>query len=79
MRMNIKYVGWEVVEWIHVLQVTDQWGALVNTVMNLGFHKKREISCSGGRLLASQEELCSVELVKKVKLSLCLFLTEHHA
>jgi hypothetical protein len=33
---NIKIcVGWEVVEWIHIVQNSDRWWTLVNTVMNL--------------------------------------------
>jgi len=28
-------MGWEVVEWIHLAEVSDKWWALVNTVMNL--------------------------------------------
>jgi hypothetical protein len=31
--MDLMEIGWEHVEWIH--QDKDQWGALVNTVMNL--------------------------------------------
>jgi hypothetical protein len=34
----------EVVEWVHLAQDKDQWRALGNTVMNLGFHKRQEIS-----------------------------------
>jgi hypothetical protein len=34
-RMNILYIGWEGVEWIHEVQVRDQWRALVNKVINL--------------------------------------------
>jgi hypothetical protein len=34
-RMDITEIRWEVVDWSHLAQVTDQWRALVNTVMNL--------------------------------------------
>jgi len=34
-RMNFREIGWEVVNWIHLAQVRDQWRALLNTVMNL--------------------------------------------
>jgi hypothetical protein len=34
-RMNLREIGWEVVDWIHVVQDRDQWRAVVNTVMNL--------------------------------------------
>jgi hypothetical protein len=32
---EIGYVG---MEWINLAEGRDQWSALVNTVMNLGFH-----------------------------------------
>jgi len=31
---------WEVVDWMHLVQVKDQWLALVNTVMNLRVPQK---------------------------------------
>jgi hypothetical protein len=34
-RMDLKEMGWEGVDWIHLAQDRDQWLALVNTVMNL--------------------------------------------
>jgi hypothetical protein len=34
-RMNIREIGWEFVDWMHLTQDRDQWRALVNTVMNL--------------------------------------------
>jgi ribosome biogenesis protein Nip4 len=33
-RMYLREIGCEVVDWIHLAQDTDQWWALVNTVMN---------------------------------------------
>jgi hypothetical protein len=30
---------WDGMDWIDLAQDRDQWGALVNKVMNLGFHK----------------------------------------
>jgi hypothetical protein len=33
-RMNLREVGWEDVEWMHVAQDRDQWRALVKTVIN---------------------------------------------
>jgi hypothetical protein len=34
-KMDIKEIGWEYVDWIHLAQDRDRWRALVNTVMNL--------------------------------------------
>jgi hypothetical protein len=34
-RMDVREIECEVVDWIHLTQGRDQWRALVNTVMNL--------------------------------------------
>jgi hypothetical protein len=34
-RMHLREIGWEVVDWIHLAQDRVQWRAVVNTVMNL--------------------------------------------
>jgi hypothetical protein len=34
-KMDIREIGWDGVDWIEVAQDRDQWRALVNTVMNL--------------------------------------------
>jgi hypothetical protein len=34
-RMDLREIGREVLDWMHVTQDRDQWGAFVNTVMNL--------------------------------------------
>jgi hypothetical protein len=36
-KMNLREIGWEGMDWIHLAQDRDQWRALVNTVMNLRF------------------------------------------
>jgi hypothetical protein len=33
-RMNLREIGWEGVDWMHLTQDRDQWWALVNMVMN---------------------------------------------
>jgi hypothetical protein len=33
--MDLREMGWEGVEWMHLLLVRNQWVALVNTVMNI--------------------------------------------
>jgi len=33
--MDLREIGWEAVDWIHVVQDREQWWALLNTVMSL--------------------------------------------
>jgi len=33
--MDLRDIGWEGVDWIHLAQDRDQWHPFVNTVMNL--------------------------------------------
>jgi hypothetical protein len=37
--MDLRDIGWDGVDWMELAQDRDQWRALVNTVMNLGFLK----------------------------------------
>jgi hypothetical protein len=34
-RMGLREIGWEDVDWVHLAEDRDQWRALVNMVMNL--------------------------------------------
>jgi hypothetical protein len=34
-RMNLREIGWEDVDWMHLTQDRDQFRAVVNTVMDL--------------------------------------------
>jgi hypothetical protein len=34
-RMDLREIGWEGVDWMHLAQDIDRWQALVNTVLNL--------------------------------------------
>jgi hypothetical protein len=34
-KMNLREIGWDCIDWIDLAQDRDQWRALVNTVMNL--------------------------------------------
>jgi phenylalanine-4-hydroxylase len=63
--MDLTEIGFGDVDWIHLAQDRDRWRALVNTVMNLRVSKKcREFLDWLNVLLASQEGLCSMELVR---------------
>jgi len=35
--MDLREIGWEGINWIHVAQHMDQWRAFVNMVMNVRF------------------------------------------
>jgi hypothetical protein len=37
--VDLREIGWDGVHWIDLAGNKDQWSALVNTVMNLRFHK----------------------------------------
>jgi hypothetical protein len=34
-KMDLREIGWDVVDWIDMAQERDQWRALVNKVLNL--------------------------------------------
>jgi hypothetical protein len=38
--MDLGEIGWEGVEWMHLVEDRDQWRAVVNTIMNLRFSQK---------------------------------------
>jgi hypothetical protein len=38
-KMDLREIGWDGMDWIELAQDRDQWRALVNTVMNFGFLK----------------------------------------
>jgi hypothetical protein len=50
-------------DWIDLAQDRDKCLAVVNTVRTFGFHKMRGISWVAWDVLASQEGLCSMELL----------------
>jgi hypothetical protein len=60
-RMNHREIGWESADWMHLAQNRDQLQALVNTVMKLQDPKQVGNLLTSRMLLASQEELCSME------------------
>jgi hypothetical protein len=42
-KVNLRKIGWDDVDWIHMTQDRDQWKALVNTAMNLRAQKKYNV------------------------------------
>jgi hypothetical protein len=36
-KMDLRETGWDVMDWIDLVQDSDQWRTLVNTVMNFRF------------------------------------------
>jgi hypothetical protein len=38
-KMYLREIGWGGIDWIDLAQDRNRWRALVNTAMNLGFHK----------------------------------------
>jgi hypothetical protein len=38
-KMDLREIGWGGMDWVGLAEDRDRWRALVNTVMNLGFHK----------------------------------------
>jgi hypothetical protein len=38
-KMDLREIGWDGMDWIDLAQDRDQWWALVNAVMNLRFNK----------------------------------------
>jgi hypothetical protein len=58
MKMAFKNIGYEVMGWIYMPQGRLQLWALVIRVMQLGFHKRLEISPLAERLSALQGEIC---------------------
>jgi hypothetical protein len=38
-KMGLRGIGWGGMDWTDVAQDRDRWKALVNMVMNFGFHK----------------------------------------
>jgi hypothetical protein len=39
--MDLREIGWEGVDLIHLAQDRDKWLALANTTINLRFHKRQ--------------------------------------
>jgi hypothetical protein len=60
-RKDIRYDG---VNWSHLAQDRDQWWALVNTIMNVMFCKRRETHWQAELLLAPQEGLSCVGILR---------------
>jgi len=69
-KLQIKFKNWNAgggerwgADWIDLAQDRDKWRSLVNAWWTFGLHKTWGISWLAEQLLASQEEVCSLELV----------------
>jgi hypothetical protein len=62
-KMDLRQIGWDDVDWIALAQGMEKWMTLVNKVMNFGFHKMLGTSLIAAQLAASQEGLSSMKLV----------------
>jgi hypothetical protein len=36
-KINLREIGWDGMDWIHLAKDGDQWKAIVNTIMNIRF------------------------------------------
>jgi hypothetical protein len=59
----LKEISWQIVDLAYLTQNRNQVGAYMNSIWNIVFHKRREITCLYEQLLASEEGPCSMELV----------------
>jgi hypothetical protein len=62
-KMDLREIGWDGMDWIDLPQDRDHWMALLNTVINFWFHKMLGNSWVAAQLAASQglsfmSELC---------------------
>lgn len=62
--MRFKQIVWEGVDWIDLGQDREKFRVLVKTVMNSRSPKIAGIPFPAKELLASQEEVCCIVLVK---------------
>jgi hypothetical protein len=59
-KIDLREIGWDGTDWIDLAQDRDQWWALVNTVVNLRFHKMLGSSRVAVQLAAPQEGFSSL-------------------
>jgi hypothetical protein len=63
-KMDLRAIGSGVMEWIDLAQDKDNWRVLVNTVMDLGFRNMLVNFRIVKQLVACQEGLSSIALVR---------------
>jgi hypothetical protein len=68
--LDLQEVGWGGMEWFALTQHRDRWRVLVTTVMNLQVPQNAGNFLTAKDLLASQEGLCSLELVSYLVISM---------
>jgi hypothetical protein len=65
-KINLREIGWKVLDWNGIAQNRDRCRVVVNTVMIFGFHKMRGISLLAEKLSGSQEGHCCMGLVLNI-------------
>ena len=63
-KMDLKEMGWDCVDWAYITHDKDKWQAVVNKATNLLYFTKQGIFWLDQKLSASQEGLCSMQLVQ---------------
>jgi hypothetical protein len=63
--MDLREIGWGVMDWIHLAQDTDQWRALVNTVMKLQVHRMLGYSWVSAQLSTFHAHLTNRMKIRK--------------
>jgi hypothetical protein len=64
-KMDLRDVGCDGMDCIDLVQDRDQWRALVNSVLNLQFHKMLGSSRVGAQLAVSQEGFSFIKLFSR--------------
>jgi hypothetical protein len=59
-KIALRAIGWNGVDWVNLAQDRDQWRALLNTVMNLRVPQNVGKFLSGCKISGFQEGLSSV-------------------
>jgi len=68
--MDLQELKWGGIDWIDLARDREKWRALANAVMNFRVPSNAANCLTNENLLASQEALCSLELVSYLTLKI---------